>query len=251
MRSRLLIILVIVALATMLACSGGSGSSTIKTNATPPATASVVQVTLGDDPGDRVAALSINIVSASLTSSTGTLVSLLSGPATVEISSLAGTTTPLGTVTVPAGTYNKATIALGSATITVVDPATGNTIQRTFNAPANPFTINLNPVFISDGSALVINLDMDLHASVAIDSSGNITFNPLFIASHGRMTGPPTGGPPNPFTGGLERSLGTVTAVSSTNFTITTAIGQRSLTFATNSSTVFKGISGIGSLQTG
>lgn len=252
MRSRLLFVLTVVALAATLACSGGgSGSSTIKTNTTPTATASVVQVTMGDDPGDRVAALSITINSATLTSTTGSTVTLTSAPTTVEISSLAGTTTPLGTVTVPAGTYNKATITLGSATITVVDPTTGNTMQRTFNAPANPFTINLNPVFVSDGSALVINLDMDLHASVAIDSNGNITFNPLFIASHGRMMGPAAGGPPNPFTGGVERSLGTVTAVSGSSFTITTAIGQRSLTFTTNSSTVFKNVSGVAGLQTG
>jgi len=252
MRSRLLFVLVVIALAATMACSGGgSGSSTIKTDTTPAATASVVQVTMGDDPGDRVAALSITINSATLTSTTGSAISLISAPTTVELSSLAGTTTPLGTITVPAGTYNKATITLGGATITVVDPSTGNTVQKTFNAPANPFTINLNPVFVSDGSALVINVDMDLHASVAIDSSGNITFNPLFIATHGRLAGPPTGGPPNPFTGGVERSLGTVTAVSGSSFTITTAIGQRSLTFTTNSSTVFKGISGIGALQTG
>src|SRR5690349_10402439 len=56
MRSRLLFILLVVALTAMIACSGGS-TIPEKTNAAPPATASVVQVTMGDDPGDRVAAL--------------------------------------------------------------------------------------------------------------------------------------------------------------------------------------------------
>ncbi len=252
MRSRLLLILLVSAVAAMLGCAGGNSSTGGKFVSTPPAaTASVVQVTMGDDPGDRVASLSITINAATLTSTTGSTVSLLAAPATVEISSLAGTTTPLATVSVPAGTYNKATITLGSATITIVDPGTGNSVQRTFNAPANPFTINLNPVFVSDGSALVINLDMDLHASIAIDSSGNITFNPLFIASHGKLQGPPAGGGPNPFTGGVERTFGTVTAVSGSTFTITTALGQRTLTFTTNSTTVFKGIGGVGSLLTG
>ena len=252
MRSRWLFIVLIVGLVVMVGCAGGNNSLGNNFVSNPPAaTASVVQVTMGDDPGDRVASLSLTINAATLTSTTGTTVSLLGAPATVEISSLAGTTTPLGTVTVPAGTYNKATITLGSATITIVDPSTGNSAQRTFNAPANPFTINLNPVFVSDGTASVINLDMDLHASVAIDSNGNITFNPLFIASHGKMTGPPTGIGPNPFTGGIERTLGTVTGVSGSSFTITTAVGQRTLTFTTNGSTVFKGISGTGSLLTG
>lgn len=252
MRSRLLFAVLLIGLAGMVGCAGGNNTSGNNFVVNPPAaTASVVQVTMGDDPGDRVASLSITINAATLTSTTGATVSLLAAPATVEISSLAGTTTPLGTVTVPAGTYNKATLTLGSATITVVDPGTGNSVQRTFNAPPNPFTINLNPVFVSDGTALVINLDMDLHASVAIDSSGNITFNPLFIASHGKMSGPPTGIGPNPFTGGIERTVGTVSAVTTSGFTITTAMGLRSLTFTTNSSTVFKGVGGLSSLLTG
>jgi hypothetical protein len=251
MRSRLLFVLLVVALMATVACSGGSSSPTTNFTSTPTVKPSVVQVTVGDDPADRVASLSVTINSVTLTSISGSTVSLVSSPTTVEISSLAGTTTPLGTVEVAAGTYNKATISLGGATITVVDPSNGTTVQKTFPAPANPFNINLNPVFVSDGTALVINMDMDLHASVAIDSNGNITFNPLFIASHGKMVGPPTGVGPNPFTGGVERTLGTVSAVSGSSFKITTAIGLRSLTFTTNSSTVFKGIGGVGSLLTG
>lgn len=206
---------------------------------------------MGDDPGDRVASLSLIVNSVKLTSDAGNVVPLISTPATVEVSSLAGTTTPLATVTVPTGTYTKATIALGGATVTLIDPTTGATVQKTFPAPANAFTILLNPAFVSDGGALVINLDLDLHSSLAIDSNGNILFNPLFLATHGRMSGTPTGIPPNPFTGGIERALGTVTAVSGSNFTITTLIGQHSLTFTTSSTTIFKGISGIGALQTG
>jgi hypothetical protein len=251
MRSRLLFILLVVALMATVACSGGSSSPTTNLTTTPTVKPSVVQVTIGDDPADRVASLSITINSVTLTSISGSTVTLVLSPTTVEISSLAGTTTPLGTVEVAAGTYKKATISLGGATITVVDPSNGTTVQKTFPAPANPFNINLNPVFVSDGTALVINLDMDLHASVAIDSNGNITFNPLFIASHGKMVGPPIGTPPNPFTGGVERALGTVTATTGSTFTITTAVGQRSLTFTTNTSTVFKNVSGIAGLQTG
>jgi len=249
MRSLLLVILALMAILVAAGCGAGNTVTTKVLN--PTVSASVVQVTMGDDPGDRVASLSIAINTITLTSSTGANVSLLNAPAMVEISSLAGTTTPLGPVTVPSGTYTKATIALGGATITVVDPNTGAAVQKSFNAPANPFTINLNPAFVSDGSALVINLDMDLHASVAIDASGNITFNPLFIASHGRMTGPPTGIGPNPFTGGVERTLGTVTGVSGSSFTITTAIGLRSLTFNTTSSTVLKGVGSVSALLPG
>ena len=215
------------------------------------ATASVVQVTMGDDPGDRVASLSLIINSVTLTSDKGTTVTLISSPTTLEISSLAGTTTPIGTVTVPAGTYTKATIALGGATITIVDPNSNTTVQKTFPAPANPFTITLNPAFVSTGTSWVINLDLDLHQSVAFDSAGNILFNPIFLATHGAMGGKGTGIGPNPFTGGVEKTFGVVSAVNAPKFTITTVVGQRSLTFNTDSSTIFKNVSGISGLQKG
>ena len=254
MRSHILVTIAVVTLVIAVGCSGGGGSSSFngRTSTTPLATGSVVQVSLGDDAGDRVASLSVTVNAVQLTSDAGATVSLISNPTTLEVSSLAGTTSPLGTVTVPAGTYNKLTITLGGATITVVDPATGTTVQKTFNAPANPFSITLNPVFVSDGSARVINIDFDLHRSVSIDAAtGAITFNPLFLVSHTRMQGPLSGGHPDPFTGGVERTVGTVTAVSGSTFTISTAIGLRSLTFTTNSSTVFKGVGGVSSLLTG
>ena len=253
MRSHLLLTIAVTTLAFAVACSGGGSSSSFtgRTNTTPPATGSVVQVSLGDDAGDRVASLSVTVNAVQLTSDAGTTVSLISSPTTLEISSLAGTTTPLGTVTVPAGTYNKLTITLGGATITVVDPATGTTVQKTFNAPANPFSITLNPVFVSDGSARVINIDLNLHSSVAIDATGNVTFNPLFLVSHARMQGPPPGMPPNPFTGGVERAIGKVGNVFPTTFELITAIGQKTLTFTVNSATVFNGVGSLQGLQGG
>lgn len=252
MKSRFLLFFLIALLVLAMSCGGGSSSTTTRTNTNTPATASVTQITIGDGPGDRVASLSIIINAVTLTSDAGASVPLVSSPVTIEISRLAGTTTPLGTVTIPAGQYLKAAVTLGGATVTVVDPNTGTTVQKTFPAPASPFTINLNPPFVSDGAARVINVDMDLHSSIAIDSTtGAINFNPVFLATHAKMTGPAAGGPPNPFTGGVGHTLGKITAVNGTSFTITTAVGQRSLTFATNGSTVFKNVSGATSLQTG
>lgn len=254
MKSRFLPLFVIALHVFAISCGGGGSASspTTRTNTTTTATSSVTQVTIGDDPGDRVASLSIIVNAVTLTSDAGTTVPLVPTPVTVEISSLAGTTTPLGTVTIPAGQYLKASVSLGGATITVVDPNTGSTTQKTFPAPSLPFTINLNPPFVSDGTARVINVDMDLHSSVSIDSTtGAINFNPVFLATHAKMAGPLSGGPLNPFTGGVERTLGKITAVNGSSFTITTAIGQRSLTFTTNSSTIFRNVSGVSALQSG
>src|SRR5512133_1631418 len=131
MRSHILLTIAVVTLVIAVACSGGGGSNSFngRTSTTPSATGSVVQVSLGDDAGDRVASLSVTVNAVQMTSDTGATVSLISSPTTLEVSSLAGTTSPLGTVTVPAGTYNKLNITLGGATITVVDPATGTTVQ--------------------------------------------------------------------------------------------------------------------------
>ncbi|MGH9523802.1 MAG: DUF4382 domain-containing protein, partial [Terriglobales bacterium] len=253
MRSRILLILIVCAIGALIACSGGQSGTSTNNNGTSFSSAkpSTVQVTIGDDPADRVASLSLTVNSITLVTDSGTQASLLSAPATVEISSLAGTTTPLATTSVPAGTYTKAVIALGGATIMVVDPSTGVTVQKTFAAPSASFTITLNPAYVSDGTASVVNVNLDLHKSVGVDSTGTLTFNPFLLVAHAAMNGPAAGHPPDPMTGGIDHVLGKVTAVNAPNFTITTAVGQRSLTFATNSSTVFKNISGISSLQNG
>ena len=160
MRSRILLILTLCAIGALMACSGGQSSTSTNNNGSNFSSArpSTVQVTIGDDPADRVASLSLTVNSITLVTDSGAQASLLAAPATVEISSLAGTTTPLATTTVPAGTYTKAIIALGGATITVLDPSTGVTVQKTFPAPTASFSISLNPAYVSDGTASVVNV---------------------------------------------------------------------------------------------
>lgn len=254
MRAKLSYFFILSTIAVWISCSGGQGSINTNTGTftTAPTKPSVVQVTIGDDPSDRVASLSLTINAVTLVNDTGTQVPLLSAPVTVEITSLAGTTSPLGSTSVPAGTYTKAAITLGGATITAVDPTTGTTVQKTFPAPASAFTLTLNPAFVSDGTALVMNVNLDLHKSIAIDgTTGALTFNPFLLVAHGKLQGPVAGAPLNPFTGGIEHVFGKVTNINGSAFTVLTAIGQRSLTFNTNSSTEFRNVSGVSGLQTG
>ena len=249
MRTRFLVLFIVTALFLMAACGGGN--TTVKTSTpTPSPAASTVQVSIGDDPGDRVASLSVTINAISLSSAGATPVSVLPAPVTVEVTSLAGTTTPLSTVTVPAGTYTQASITVGSMTVTCVDPNTGATVQKVFT-PTQPFNVALNPAFVSDGTARAINLDFDVARSVSIDAQGNININPVFLAKHGPMVGPPAGTPPDPFKGGVDHIFGAVDSVSGTSFTIKAVVGLRTLTFTTNSSTVWKNLSGIAQLKAG
>jgi hypothetical protein len=231
------------------ACGSNNAASTPGSKTSPATAASTVQVTVGDGPGDRVAALNITINSISLTPASGSAVNVLTAPVTVEMTQLAGTTTPIATLNVPAGTYNQVTIALGGASISFLD-ATGNLAQKNLPAPP-PVTIALSPAFVSDGTPLTLNLDLSLDSSIQFnDAAGTVTFNPRFLASHSPMAGPPPGAPPDPFKGGVEHMLGRVSAVSGATFTITGPM-QRTVSFTTNSSTVFVGVSGVSALQQG
>ena len=233
--------------AVLMASSLGCGSGTSVTGRTlaPPAGASLISVTIGDGPGDRIAAFTLTVNSITLTSGSNS-VSVLSSPITVEITQLAGTTQTLATLTLPAGTYTQATISLGAATVTYVDPATGQSLQKTLPAPPT-VTLNLNPALVASGSPLVVSLDLNLASSIAIDAAGNISFNPRFLERHAPLFG--AGERPTPFNGGLEQLFGAVSGVSGTSFTI--KVGQQTLTFATNSNTVFENINGVGQLTAG
>ncbi|MBZ5569016.1 MAG: DUF5666 domain-containing protein [Acidobacteriia bacterium] len=238
----LLFTLGLLSLLLLTAC----GSTTSIQGSLNRSTGSMVQVTIGDAPSDRIAAFSITINSISLANDAGNTVSLVSSPVAVEITHLTGTTQPVATLSVPAGTYTKASITLGTATVTLVDSATGETSQKTLPAPPT-VTLTLNPAFVLSGSPLVLNLDLNLAGSIAIDASGNVSFNPRFIETHGPLGGPGT--TPNPFNGGLEHLFGSVNSVSGSSFTL--AIGNQTLTFTTNSSTQFLNLSGVGQITAG
>jgi hypothetical protein len=235
-------------LLSLLAFTACGSKSSIQANLNP-TTGSTVQISIGDGPSDRVAALSITINSLSLTNDAGTVVPVISAPVTVEMTHLAGTTQPVATLTIPAGTYTQATISLGTTAVTLVDPAAGTTSQKTLPAPP-AITLTLSPPLVISGSPLVLNIDLNLAASLAMDAAGNISFNPRFLVSHGPMAGPGT--TPNPFNGGVDRTIGVVTSVSSATFTIKPAFaGSQSMTFVTNSSTRFLNVSGISQITAG
>ena len=224
-------LLIVLALGLLNGCGDGNGGP-----ATPRGSgSSLVLVTIGDAAGDRIAVFSVAINSISLTSDVGNITPVLSTPVTLELTHLTGTTQPVATATIAQATYTKATISLGAATATVVDPLTGKEAQQTLPAPA-AVTVTLSPQFVLGASTLVLNLDFSLAKSITLDSSGsNLLFNPVFVATNGTITGTPA----SPFNGGLEQEFGTVSSVGNTSFTL--AVGSQSLTFSTNSNTQFVG----------
>lgn len=229
-------------------CSGGnntmsmtsSGSSAIMHSA-------MVTVNIGDDPDDQVAALEVTISSISLTNSSGTAVPVLTTPVEIELRHLAGTFQPIVLTSVPAGTYTQANIQLSSAKITALNPATGQLVTQNITVPSMPISIKFASPLTLTTQAATVNLDFNLASSVSIDSSGNFVFTPTIVATVAMV--PSNTGDEDDDNGQVEDVVGTVSAISGTSFTI--MLGQQTLTFATNSSTEFDGISGFSALTKG
>lgn len=237
------------AMAGFIGCGGGSTTAPKpQPDPTPKPGTTQVQVNLGDAPADRIAAFAMTVNSLSMSSSAGSSVDILAAPATVEMMHLMGAMQPLGMVSMPQGTYTQANLVLGSAVVSYMDPGTMAMIQKTIPGPMNA-TITFDPPMTVGASPMILNMDMDMGASVSIDGMGNVGLMPRFSTSIGM---PGTGNALDPEHGGMPHLAGAVTGISGSAFTMSTLMGARSMSFQTNASTVFQGgISGLGTMTSG
>ena len=234
------------ALMAVLAACGGSYNTPKPTTTNPSTPSQAVVVGITDGPGDRIVAFTVTINSIDLLTSTGTKVSLVSTPTTVEVSHLAGTTLTLGHATVPQGTYTQAAISISNPSISFIDPATGQTVKKSLPISSLSVTVKIQPPLIVGSTAMAETFDLNLFGSVSIDASGNVTFTPQFGERHQEVPD----NDQNAFDGELDHAVGTVKSVTGTSFTATFN-GSQTLTFATNSTTQFQGVSGISGLTAG
>ena len=101
---------------SLLSCGGGS----TMTNLSNSKGTARLNVNMGDSPTDSVVSFEIDVTSIVLTGAGGS-VPVLSKPAEIELTHLAGTVEPLAVMDVPAGTYTGATITISSAEATVIN----------------------------------------------------------------------------------------------------------------------------------
>jgi len=235
-------IVLVMLLGLAISCAGGGGSAGTSPSSNS-SQSSTVQVTMSDAPGDSIVSFSVSVDSIVLSKVSGGTVSLLSQPTRVELTHLAGTSTPIATVDIPQDSYNQVAITVSSPQVTVVDPASGNTVTRTLQQ-TTVRTIALSPALALGGTAVNLNLDLSVGDSVSVDSAGNITFNPRFLASHSPLQGASL--PPR-----FEPLIGRVDSVSGTTFSLNVRFGQNIVRINTDNQTQFVGISGIGSLTPG
>jgi len=220
----------------LAACGGSNGTSTTQ----PPVSAqkTPVQVNIGDSPSDWMLAFSMNINSMSLTGSNGSA-TVVSTSVPIEMMHLMGTMQPLNMVSAPQGTYTAASITIGSATVMYMDPTTKTAVQKTISGPISTTVTFGTPVTVGS-TPMAMGFDLDLSKSVTMDAGGNMMMNPVFHVTSG-MQG--SGNPMDPSNGGIQGMMGAVSSVSGSSFGMTSMQAAQSLTFSTNSSTVFDGTS--------
>jgi hypothetical protein len=161
----------------------------------------------------------------------GTGVPLIGAPVHLEFMHLNGSAEPIGTVSVPQGTYSSATATVGSSGFTCLDfsPADGSIDVSYFgyeSTPDSSVTVTLpGPIHVA-GAHMGLQLDLLVSKSASwatCDPNGlsSYAITPAFSLAPLQLSSAPT----NAQTG-LETGLqGTVAAVSGSSFTVTAMDG--------------------------
>lgn len=224
-------------------------ASMTTTSSLPSSNTAPVSISMTDDPPTGVSVLffQVNITAASLTPSSGSPVSLLSGnnPISVDVTKLQALSAFLSTANIPAGTYNSLSLTFASPQLVIYNTsdqsiastcAVGTICQLTPTVD-NSATVSLSsspfPVTVSSGSPLGFLVDFHLNTIIQSDLSVNLgATNGVTVAQL-----PSTSTPGAPHFGFLNGTIESVNA-NQNQFTLQSAWG-RTFTIDTNSNTTF------------
>ena len=233
------------ALSVALALAGCSSSSSPSAATTVVGAAVSVPVLITDAPSDQLLTFSITLNSITLTDSAGKTASILPTPTTVEICHLNGIQAPLLTASVPADTYTSAVITFSNPEITYIS-STGTPVVASPTLATTSYTVNFaSPITISSSSTSLL---VDLLASQSVTISGTtVTVNPVFKVT------PVAASSTTPMQGQYGTGMdarGAVVSASGTTLVIQPVSGAN-ITFITDTSTEYDGVSGLSTLTAG
>ncbi len=248
--SRTPIFLFLALVLALAGCGGGSSGSMVPPGSTPisqpQSSSSTVGVSIGDAPAGWIMTFGMTVNSITLTDSSGQSVSLLASPTSMEMMQLMGTLRPLAISSVPRGTYTQATITMSAMSLGYMDPNTHHYVEKTLAGPVSG-TVSFNPALTVGSQTSLLAFDMDMADSVSLDSSGMVAITPHFSAV---MNGVSTAAQ-SPWQGWIPHLVGSVAGASGSQFTMNMMMGLQKVTFATNSTTQFNGMGGMGMMGTG
>ncbi|HSM87736.1 MAG TPA: DUF5666 domain-containing protein [Candidatus Limnocylindrales bacterium] len=225
-------IITFLAVGLLLTVTGCGGNNAVQN-----ATAANTQVKIGDAPADSVIAFELTVTSVSLTSSSGSTVSVFSGSREIELAHLAATVEPMALSNVPAGTYTKASIGFNGAEVTYI-PTTGTTpVEKHFTTSGTVDVTPASPVTIGTGSN-VLSIDVNLAQSLTFDATGNVTaVSPVFNLSSVAVAAESE---QDEESGEIEDAVGTVSAAPANNsFVLSLQMSGQSATFNVDANTSF------------
>lgn len=235
----------LVVLALLAGCGGGSGGSGGGGSRGIGNLAGLLNV--GDAASDRVVGFALTVNQVQAQQSSGATINLLPAPLTIELMHNNADVTPVAlTTTFSEGAYSAVNVTLGGAQLTIVD-ATGNLLQRTATLTTTSVSIPVS-ITVATGSAAVVNVEMDLRNSVAIDASNNVTVTPTFAV---QLNPAAAAGAQIPETGAIVDLPASVVSVAAPNFTVFVPQAAQQFTFVTGSGTTLNGIGSVGALAAG
>jgi len=260
-RSAVSSLLSVLAIAIFGASLAGCGSGT-STGGTPPAAKTTqVVVMLTSTANDQLVAYNALIASIALVDKTGKSVPLFTNAVSFgpfgEWMHLNGLSEPLPTVTVPQGTYTSAVVTIDGCSFTTMTLPGGTTpgfltsfnTEGTCSEGTGLTTVNLSSPIIVTGSVMGLSLNLQVSKSFTVDATADpetYTIDPVFTLTPVSIAAQPT-----------DETNGKVTVInaevssvgaSSNIFMAQTGNTGATVAIATNTTTVFQGISGFSAL---
>ena len=242
--------MLVVLIALAAGCGGGGSSVASSPSPTPsPAGTTATQVRFGDAPADSVIAFEVSVSSLSLTPASGGSPIAVTVPANnrIELTHASGKFEPFIAGNLPQGTFSAANLTLANSELTFLT-STGTPVH--INGPASAsITIPLSPNLTIGSSPLVLNIDVNVAASIT--TVGGVVNGIAFTPTSFNITAKAPGVAANQQDddGEIEDVQGTVTAVNGSSFTLKIGQTGSSLTFATDGTTQFKdGVTTVASL---
>jgi len=227
-----------VGIALLAVGCGGSSSSPNPPPGPGPTPQTATQVKVGDAPADRVVTFEVTVGPISMTPTSGSAVTVLSGTQRVELSHLSGTNEPLSLLNVPQGSYSSASITVSNPEVTFINNL--GVLVKLEPAFNQAITINFSPALTVGASSLVVDIDLNIANSLTFDAQGNVTGVNLsassFKVSTAAVAAEDVQGDDD---GELEDTTGVITAVNGSSFTLTVDQTGVPLTFTTDANTQF------------
>ena len=235
------IFMLAILIALAVGCGGGGSGVTSNPTPTPAAGANSAQVRFGDAPADSVIAFEVSVSSLSLTPAGGGAAVSVTVPANnrIELTHASGKFEPFIAGNLPQGTFSAANLTLVNSELTFLT-TTGTPVH--INGPASAsITVPLSPNLTIGSSPLVLNIDVNVGASITTTAAGvvnGIAFTPASFNITAKAPG--VAGNQQDDDGEIEDVQGTVTAVNGSSFTFKVGQTGSLMTFNTDGTTEFK-----------